>query len=886
MALTRWTFTNVSSPVAGSNGSPYGSAAFTSTSGASGLTINSANQTISLNGVTKPTFSSGWRVQMKFSGGSSSTGTSRKYLSGSTNANSPVIISRDSGSSSVKITHTDGFGATTYTSISGYFLDDASMHEYDIEYLPESQTIACKRDGSTVQTLTGITKVPSIAVDTVYLIGDASGLGGDTVDPLTLEYYELAPFTVVNKTVKYSGGDYTTIQSALAAIPSDIRQTNEQWNVLIDESSAGNYQWTITSDLNIPGANSDATRYVRVAAAPGKSFRDNPNKLTNALRYDANNGIALLATSVGSYSALMAFGGPYIRIEGLQMSIPAKNYPRYSPVIGGSSASLTNCTIKDCIIDTAADSETAGTLIAAWTSSKLINTLIITNGVKATSIPLGGKIENCTIISRSPANTRLSPISNNFDPGEVNNTLVLGYPGIIGGRRGGITKPGTASNRNATNIANTVYGGTLGYPTVILRNGSKLLAAGRSHTATSTDGINWTYNSGLESTAFGYFYGGRNIIGGIWANNTFFLLGDYNNLATSFDGVSWTSQDIYSAANGSNSLNDIAYNGTDKFVIAVSSAGTVATSTTGYSWSSQASNIQATGWGAVNSSGRAVVWTGTVFVLGGQAGRIATSPDGITWTYQSALANLSGWGSVDVNKFVWIGPQLFVFGNGGKVAYSTDLGASWTYVSSLSSTTWGSTNIISALWNGSKFLIGGDDGRIATSPDGITWTYQDGLRTVGWPRGGYELTSGNVLSIAWDGSQFVVVGGSEGLCARSADGVTWSMSFGISTIPTSNTLSGLGVNTLFGLNASNQIQSNTSPIDARTKTGSNLIGAGARSQAFTLDLDIVGSSRSISTPTIGVWEFATVVAPTPNTSVLIFESLSRGIGRGFWRGVA
>lgn len=49
-------------------------------------------------------------------------------------------------------------------------------------------------------------------------------------------------------------------------------------------------------------------------------------------------------------------------------------------------------------------------------------------------------------------------------------------------------------------------------------------------------------------------------------------------------------------------------------------------------------------------------------------------------------------------------------------------------------------------------------------------------------------------------------------------------------------------------------------LDFRAKAGSGLV-AGVRDQTYTADLDIVGSARSITTPTIGAWEYA--VASTP-----------------------
>jgi len=46
--------------------------------------------------------------------------------------------------------------------------------------------------------------------------------------------------------------------------------------------------------------------------------------------------------------------------------------------------------------------------------------------------------------------------------------------------------------------------------------------------------------------------------------------------------------------------------------------------------------------------------------------------------------------------------------------------------------------------------------------------------------------------------------------------------------------------------------------DFRVKAGADLINAGTRDQTYTNDLDIVGSARLLTTPTIGAWEFPSV----------------------------
>jgi hypothetical protein len=79
----------------------------------------------------------------------------------------------------------------------------------------------------------------------------------------------------------------------------------------------------------------------------------------------------------------------------------------------------------------------------------------------------------------------------------------------------------------------------------------------------------------------------------------------------------------------------------------------------------------------------------------------------------------------------------------------------------------------------------------------------------------------------------------------------------------------------------NQFQNTGSGTeDFRVKLGADLINAGVRDQTYTNDLDIVGTVRSTSTPTIGAWEYGVAAASGDS------ESFNRGIGRGLFRGIA
>lgn len=147
--------------------------------------------------------------------------------------------------------------------------------------------------------------------------------------------------TVVTKLVKYTGGDYTTIHSALAALPASLVAVDEQWDIVLDESAASVYEWTVSTDLDFPACTTDATRFVRIKAATGKSFRDNTDKETDPLTYDASYGIAVRQSA--DYIHFFRANLAYTRFENIQFH--TNNY--LTANLGGDSG---NVRFDNCLI--------------------------------------------------------------------------------------------------------------------------------------------------------------------------------------------------------------------------------------------------------------------------------------------------------------------------------------------------------------------------------------------------------------------------------------------------------------------------------------------------------------------------------------------------------
>lgn len=247
--------------------------------------------------------------------------------------------------------------------------------------------------------------------------------------------------TVVNKVVKYSGGDYTTIQAALDAIPANLVTSDQQWNILLDESSAGNTEWVITSMLSIATTTTDATRYVRIAPNTGKSFRDHPNKLTNALRANAANGVVIRRT--GGNGGILSADTANLRLEGLQLSSSVGGPDQ---VLGAGDGLL----VKNCIIFYVAQSY----FVNASGTKKFVNCVFYTTYAYAL-LRWSSKLEfyNCTFYSPDSVNALL-PL---YNEGHVLKNCV-----IIGSYSGGAV-PGP-ENFSATNSGNNATHQASGLP--------------------------------------------------------------------------------------------------------------------------------------------------------------------------------------------------------------------------------------------------------------------------------------------------------------------------------------------------------------------------------------------------------------------------------------
>lgn len=292
----------------------------------------------------------------------------------------------------------------------------------------------------------------------------------------------------VTITVGSNGRQYTALQAALDSVTnkdlvsSDVDLVLELWP---------DSEFTLaTMMLDITGFTTDATRRITIRPAAGKAYYQHANALTNPLRYNAANGVALKMT--GSYATVIRSNAPYTVVEGLQIlctqysAIPIQLYGNNSD----SRLNLIDC--KPRPQDAALNLPSAGKARS--------NTLIVR---QASSSPLRFQnncvVENNTIISLGVAGTDGMRHEGN-GAATVRNNAVFGFTNVITAPVAGASM--NADGYYATNNATVAFGATgsltnlvaadqfqdvgTATPDLRLKSTSSLVNSGTTSTATSS----------------------------------------------------------------------------------------------------------------------------------------------------------------------------------------------------------------------------------------------------------------------------------------------------------------------------------------------------------------------------------------------------------------
>lgn len=297
--------------------------------------------------------------------------------------------------------------------------------------------------------------------------------------------------TTVTKTIGASGRDYATINDFFAAVPADLVALDELWEGVIYPDS-GNTITPPQAGFALGARTTDATRCVRLKCAPGASFKDHTNKLTNALRPNASNGILLTKSD---YGQVFDIGIADVELEGLQIQHTAGQTTNYGVVFGK------RLTLRDCVIQTV---DRCMNGAQAGSEPRLYNSLLISSGSGGCRSTAGGTttaiVKGCTFVANSTAGY---PIRMEYRPLTIKDSAWFGMSAApYGTSYTGSTNNATDQTSFPTNVtgthsltyanqfeSNNIAGGTHDFRA---KAGSNLIGAGVADADIATDIVGTT----------------------------------------------------------------------------------------------------------------------------------------------------------------------------------------------------------------------------------------------------------------------------------------------------------------------------------------------------------------------------------------------------------
>jgi len=311
--------------------------------------------------------------------------------------------------------------------------------------------------------------------------------------------------TTIIKSIGATGRDYTDLAGFFSASPSSLVSADEIWiGELYNDA-----EFTLSAIYTAPARTTDATRYFILRPASGQGFGDNASRLTNALRYNQSNGVAITTSADWSIGIdLMAID--YCHLQGLQIKETA-SYVFQLLRIGANS------TVKNCIFFKDSTMTAKSLISASWASSACIienNTLISKSGFEGTPIDASysaATVRNNTVYTPVTADQNLAGLYGSSRI--IKNNLIVGLTSTSTGEGAysynAADVSGVAGSTLVVVAANT-FENVSSMATLDLRikSGASVIGAGIASGGATTDALGQTRANPPTIGAFEYIGSG------------------------------------------------------------------------------------------------------------------------------------------------------------------------------------------------------------------------------------------------------------------------------------------------------------------------------------------------------------------------------------------
>lgn len=244
---------------------------------------------------------------------------------------------------------------------------------------------------------------------------------------------------MATKTIGTTGRDYSTIAAWITYLEA-LTFSGDETGQLFNDA-----EFTVTAALVFDGANIDNTgaQKVILTTGTGQGFGDHANKATNALRYNASNGVGVRLTSGSVDLVTMSNSMARLEFRGIQFKKDT-NYSYALNLISGGAGLV----VDRCIIEAAggtsalrlspADGEIRSCLIRFETSGGAGPAVDSVNGTN--------NLRNCTIARSTSAGAGSSVgVTRTYGTANCYNCAIFGFNAASSGTVGG--------DHNATNNA-------------------------------------------------------------------------------------------------------------------------------------------------------------------------------------------------------------------------------------------------------------------------------------------------------------------------------------------------------------------------------------------------------------------------------------------------